>query len=370
MTGAAEKVNLLGMPKAKLEAFFETLGEKRFRAQQVLQWMHQRGVDDFDQMTNMSKSLREQLKEVAEIRGPEVVYDETSKDGTRKWVMRMDNGNSVETVLIPDGERGTLCVSSQIGCSLDCTFCSTGKRGFNRNLTAAEIIGQLWVARKAFMPFDPNLERPITNVVMMGMGEPLLNFENVVDAMNLMMEDLAYGLSKRRVTLSTSGVVPALDRLGEVTDVSLAISLHAPNDELRNQLVPLNRKYPIAELLAATRRYLDRLADKRKVTIEYTLIEGVNDRLEHARELVTLLRGLPCKVNLIPFNPFPESDFKRPSMNATRRFQSILQEAGYITTIRTTRGDDIDAACGQLVGRVEDRTRRSQRYIAVQHVNP
>lgn len=369
MTGAAEKVNLLGMPKAKLEAFFETLGEKRFRAQQVLQWMHQRGVDDFDQMTNMSKSLREQLKAVAEIRGPEVVYDETSKDGTRKWVMRMDNGNSVETVLIPDGERGTLCVSSQIGCSLDCTFCSTGKRGFNRNLTAAEIIGQVWVARRAFMPFDPN-DRPITNVVMMGMGEPLLNFENVVDAMNLMMEDLAYGISKRRVTLSTSGVVPALDRLGEVTDVSLAISLHAPNDELRNQLVPLNKKYPIAELLAATRRYLSRLPDKRKATIEYTVIEGVNDQPEHARELVVLLKGLPCKINLIPFNPFPESDFRRPSMNATRRFQTVLNEAGYVTTIRTTRGDDIDAACGQLVGRVEDRTRRSQRYIAVQQVNP
>jgi len=370
MTAAAEKINLLGMPKAKLEAFFESLGEKRFRAQQVLQWIHQRGVDDFDQMTNVSKALRARLREVAEIRGPEVVYDETSRDGTRKWVMRMDSGNSVETVLIPDGERGTLCVSSQIGCSLDCSFCSTGKRGFNRNLTAAEIIGQLWVARKAFMPFEPNQERPITNVVMMGMGEPLLNFDNVVDAMDLMMDDLAYGLSKRRVTLSTSGVVPALDQLGEVTDVSLAISLHAPNDELRNQLVPINRKYPIADLLAATRRYLDRLADKRKVTVEYTLIEGVNDQPEHARELVTVLRGLPCKVNLIPFNPFPESDYRRPSMNAMRRFQSVLQEAGYITTIRTTRGDDIDAACGQLVGRVEDRTRRSQRHIAVQQIAP
>ncbi|MBN7769248.1 23S rRNA (adenine(2503)-C(2))-methyltransferase RlmN [Marinobacter daepoensis] len=369
MTRPAEKVNLLGMPKAKLEAFFESLGEKRFRAQQMLQWMHQRGVDDFDQMTNVSKPLREKLKEIAEIRGPEVVYDETSKDGTRKWVMRMDNGNSVETVLIPDGERGTLCVSSQIGCSLDCTFCSTGKRGFNRNLTAAEIIGQVWVARKAFMPFEPS-ERPITNVVMMGMGEPLLNFENVVDAMNLMMADLAYGISKRRVTLSTSGVVPALDRLGEVTDVSLAISLHAPNDELRNQLVPLNKKYPISELLAATRRYLARLPDKRKATIEYTVIEGMNDQPEHARELAMVLKGLPCKINLIPFNPFPESDFRRPSMNATRRFQTVLNEAGYVTTIRTTRGDDIDAACGQLVGRVEDRTRRSQRYIAVQQVNP
>ncbi|MBE0485102.1 23S rRNA (adenine(2503)-C(2))-methyltransferase RlmN [Marinobacter sp.] len=369
MTGAAEKINLLGMPKEKLEAFFESLGEKRFRAQQVLQWIHQWGVDDFDQMTNMSKALREKLKLVAEVRGPEVVFDETSKDGTRKWVMRMDNGNSVETVLIPDGERGTLCVSSQIGCTLDCTFCSTGKRGFNRNLTAAEVIGQVWVARKAFMPFDIN-DRPITNVVMMGMGEPLLNFDNVVDAMNLMMEDLAYGISKRRVTLSTSGVVPGIDKLAEVTDVSLAISLHAPNDELRNKLVPLNKKYPIAELLAATKRYFARLPEKRKATIEYTVIEGVNDQLEHAHELAVLLRDLPCKINLIPFNPFPESDFKRPSMNATRRFQTVLNEAGYVATIRTTRGDDIDAACGQLVGRVDDRTRRSQRYIAVQQVNP
>jgi len=369
MSAPTEKINLLGMPKAKLEAFFESLGEKRFRAQQLLQWIHQRGIDDFDQMTNMSRVLREQLKEMAEVRGPEVVYDETSRDGTRKWVMRMDNGNSVETVLIPDGERGTLCVSSQIGCTLDCTFCSTGKRGFNRNLTAAEIIGQVWLARRAFMPFDP-ADRPITNVVMMGMGEPLLNFDNVVDAMDLMMEDLAYGISKRRVTLSTAGVVPALDRLGEVTDVSLAISLHAPNDELRNQLVPLNKKYPIADLLAATRRYLSRLPDKRKATIEYTVIEGVNDRPEHARELGVILKGLPCKINLIPFNPFPESDFRRPSMNATRRFQNILTEAGFVTTIRTPRGDDIDAACGQLVGRVEDRTRRSQRYIEVRQVNP
>ncbi|MEX0603158.1 MAG: 23S rRNA (adenine(2503)-C(2))-methyltransferase RlmN [Marinobacter sp.] len=370
MTSPVEKINLLGLPKPKLEAFFETLGEKRFRATQVLQWIHQWGVDDFDQMTNMSKVLREKLKEVAEVRGPEVIVDETSKDGTRKWVMRMDSGNAIETVLIPDGHRGTLCVSSQIGCSLDCSFCSTGKRGFNRNLTSAEIIGQVWVARKAFMPYEPGPDRPITNVVMMGMGEPLLNFENVVDAMNLMMEDLAYGISKRRVTLSTSGVVPALDRLGEVTDVSLAISLHAPNDELRNQLVPLNKKYPIAELLAATRRYLARLPDKRKVTIEYTVIEGMNDTPALAAELAELLRGLPCKINLIPFNPFPESDFRRPKLSATRRFQNVLNEAGYVSTIRTTRGDDIDAACGQLVGQFEDRTRRSQRYIPVHQMTP
>lgn len=368
MNTPTEKVNLLGMPRAKLEAFFESLGEKRFRANQVLQWIHQQGVDDFEQMTNVGKALRQRLAEVAEIRGPEVIYHDVSKDGTRKWVMRMSGGNSVETVLIPDDGRATLCVSSQIGCSLDCSFCSTGKRGFNRNLSAAEIIGQVWVAMKSFMPYDRNKERPITNVVMMGMGEPLLNFDNVVDAMDLMMEDFAYGISKRRLTLSTAGVVPALERLGEVTDVSLAISLHAPNDELRDQLVPINRKYPIAELLRATRAYLDGLADKRKVTIEYTLIEGVNDQPEHAKQLIRLLRDLPCKINLIPFNPFPESEYRRPHSQNVRRFQEMLAASGYITTIRSTRGDDIDAACGQLVGQFEDRTRRSLKYIPVQQL--
>src|SRR5690554_2240614 len=327
MTAAAEKTNLLGMPKAKLEAFFESLGEKRFRATQMLQWMHQRGVDDFDQMTNVSKSLLEKLKEIAVIRGPEVVYDETSKDGGRKWVMRMDNGNSVETVLITDGERGTLCVSSQIGCTLDCTFCSTGKRGFNRNLTAAEIIGQVWVARKAFMPFEPGPDRPITNVVMMGMGEPLMNFDNVVDAMHLMMEDLAYGISKRRVTLSTSGVVPGIDRLAEVIDVSLAVSLHAPTDELRNVLVPINKKYPIKMLLESVNRYLGKLPDKRKATIEYTMMDGVNDSPEQAQQLAELLRDTPCKINLIPFNPFPHSGYERPSNNRVHRFRDILVNA-------------------------------------------
>ena len=370
MTDTTSKTNLLGLTQQKLEAFFEGLGEKRFRAGQVMKWMHHYGVDNFDDMTNIGKALREKLKANAEIRGPEVVSEDISRDGTRKWVVRVASGSCVETVYIPQNGRGTLCVSSQAGCALDCSFCSTGKQGFNSDLTVAEIIGQVWIASKSFGSIPATADRAVTNVVMMGMGEPLLNFENVVDAMNLMMEDLAYGISKRRVTLSTSGVVPALDRLGEVTDVSLAISLHAPNDELRNQLVPLNKKYPIAELLAATRRYLSRLPDKRKATIEYTVIEGVNDQPEHARELVVLLKGLPCKINLIPFNPFPESDFRRPSMNATRRFQTVLNEAGYVTTIRTTRGDDIDAACGQLVGRVEDRTRRSQRYIAVQQVNP
>ncbi len=366
----AEKVNLLGLPRHKMEQFFVDIGEKKFRAGQIMKWIHQHGVDDFEAMTNVSKALRSRLADIAEIRGPEVLLDECSQDGTRKWIMRMAEGNSIETVLIPDGDRATLCVSSQVGCSLDCTFCSTGKRGFNRNLSAAEIIGQVWAALRTFMPYDRTKERPITNVVMMGMGEPLLNFDNVVDAMDLMMDDWAYGISKRRVTVSTSGVIPALEKLGEVSDVSLAISLHAPNDELRNELVPLNRKYPIERLLNATRKYLSGLSDRRRATIEYTLIEGVNDQPEHARQLAELLHDVPCKINLIPFNPFPESDFRRPSGNATKRFQDILNNAGYIATVRTTRGDDIDAACGQLVGQFEDRTRRSQRYIPVhQHVS-
>ena len=365
---SADKVNLLGMSRKKMEAFFEGLGEKKFRASQVIQWIHQHGVDDIDAMTNVSKALRTRLADVAEVRGPEVVHHHQSRDGTRKWVMQMKGGNSVETVLIPDGDRATLCVSSQIGCSLDCTFCSTGKRGFNRNLSAAEIIGQVWVAMRSFMPFDRTRERPITNVVMMGMGEPLLNFDNVVDAMDLMMDDWAYSISKRRVTLSTAGVVPALDKLGKVSDVSLAISLHAANDELREKLVPLNRKYPIAELLAATRRYLAGLSDKRKATIEYTLIDGVNDQPEHAHELAKVLGDLPCKINLIPFNPFAESSFRRPSGNSVRRFQDILSQAGFVATVRTPRGDDIDAACGQLVGQFEDRTKRSLKYIPAQNV--
>jgi len=359
------KVNLLGLSRQKMEAFFLEMGEKKFRAGQIMQWIHQRGVDDFDAMTNVSKALRQRLSEVAEIRGPEVLMHEKSEDGTRKWVMKMAEGNSIETVLIPDGERGTLCVSSQVGCSLDCTFCSTGKRGFNRNLSAAEIIGQVWVAMRTFMPYDRNKERPITNVVMMGMGEPLLNFDNVVDAMDLMMDDWAYGISKRRVTVSTAGVIPALRKLGAVSDVSLAISLHAPNNALRDKLVPINRKYPIEMLLDATREYLAGLSDKRRATIEYTLIEGVNDQPEHARELSELLQDVPCKINLIPFNPFPESDFRRPSGNAIKRFQDILNLDGYVATVRTPRGDDIDAACGQLVGQFEDRTKRSQRYIPV-----
>ena len=363
MTESNEKVNLLGLSPAKMEAFFAGLGEKRFRAQQMLKWIHQYGESDFEKMTNMSKALREKLSAVCEVRLPEVVYEDFSKDGTRKWVMRMDGGSAIETVYIPENDRGTLCVSSQIGCSLDCSFCSTGKQGFNRDLSVAEIIGQLYVAAMSFHQPGERRERRITNVVMMGMGEPLLNFDNVVDAMQLMMEDNAYGLSKRRVTLSTSGVVPMMDKLGDVIDVSLAVSLHAPNDALRNQLVPLNKKYPLKELIAATNRYLGKLPDKRKATIEYTLIDGVNDTMECAVELAELLKQVPCKINLIPFNPFPNSGYKRPSNNRVYKFRDYLISQNHVATIRSTRGDDIDAACGQLVGKVQDRTRRSARYI-------
>jgi 23S rRNA (adenine2503-C2)-methyltransferase len=362
-SSSSEKINLLGLPEAKLVAFFESIGEKKFRAIQVMKWIHQLGADNFDDMSNVSKSLRAKLKDIAEIRLPEVVQQFDSADGTRKFLIRVAGGNVIETVFIPDGDRGTLCVSSQVGCSLDCSFCATGKQGFNRDLTAAEIIGQVWIAAKSFGQLSTTGPRTVTNVVLMGMGEPLLNFDNVVDAMNLMMHDNAYGISKRRVTLSTSGVVPQLDRLSQYTDACLAISLHAPNDELRNELVPINRKYPIAMLLDSAKRYIDALPDShRKITIEYTLIDQVNDRPHHAKELAVLLRDLPVKINLIPFNPFNLSNYRRVSNNALRKFQDILMEEGYITTVRTTRGDDIDAACGQLAGQVNDITRRSERY--------
>lgn len=363
--GEVAKINLLGMPEAKLVAFFDSLGEKRFRAIQVMKWIHQLGADSFEQMSNVSKDLRARLADIAEIRPPEVIRQLDSADGTRKFLIRVSGDNVVETVYIPDGDRGTLCVSSQVGCSLDCSFCATGKQGFNRDLTAAEIIGQVWIAAKSFGQLQQGAERSVTNVVLMGMGEPLLNFDNVVDAMNLMMHDNCYGISKRRVTLSTSGVVPALDRLSQYTDACLAISLHAPNDELRNELVPINRKYPIAMLLDSAKRYIEALPDThRKITIEYTLIDQVNDRPHHAHELAELLRDVPVKINLIPFNPFNLSNYRRVSNNALRRFQDILMQAGYITTVRTTRGDDIDAACGQLAGTVNDITRRSERYRA------
>jgi 23S rRNA (adenine2503-C2)-methyltransferase len=365
MSSSAGKVNLLGLTQTEMETFFESLGEKRFRAGQVMKWIHHFGVDDFDAMSNLGKALREKLKAAAEIRGPQIVSQDISSDGTRKWVVRVASGSCVETVYIPQGGRGTLCVSSQAGCALDCSFCSTGKQGFNSDLSAAEIIGQVWIANKSFGSVPAKVDRAITNVVMMGMGEPLLNFDNVVAAMNLMMDDLGYGISKRKVTLSTSGVAPMIDRLGEVTDVSLALSLHAPNDELRSQLVPINRKYPLAMVLEACRRYIARLGEKRFLTVEYTLLKDVNDQPEHARELCQLLQDFPCKINLIPFNPFPHSGYERPSNNSIRRFQDLLHHAGYNVTVRTTRGEDIDAACGQLVGQVADRTRRSERHIAL-----
>ena len=357
------KANLLGMSRAQMERFFLELGEKRFRAAQVMKWIHHQGVTDFAAMSNLGKGLRDKLAQLAEVRPPAVHSRHDSSDGTRKWLVNIDGGGLVETVLIPDGKRATLCVSSQVGCSLDCSFCSTGKQGFQRDLSAAEIIGQVWLAIDSYDAFQSGKGRVVTNVVMMGMGEPLLNFDNVVTAMDLMMDDLAYGISKRRVTLSTSGVVPALDRLAEVSEASLAVSLHAPNDALRNELVPINRRYPIAMLLDSARRYIDAQSDaKRVVTIEYTLMAGVNDGRDQARELVELLRDFPCKINLIPFNPFPGSGYERPSGNAVSRFWQVLVDAGFVVTVRTTRGDDIDAACGQLVGEVVDRTRRSARH--------
>ena len=356
---SASKINLLNLSRPELEAFFIAHGEKSFRATQLMQWLYQYGVDDIDAMTNISKDLRNRLKDIAEIHTPEIVLDQASADGTHKWVVRMDSGNSIETVFIPERGRGTLCVSSQVGCALECTFCSTAQQGFNRNLSVAEIIGQLWVANKA-LGRDPKGERIISNVVMMGMGEPLLNFDNVVKAMDLMMDDHGYGLSKRRVTISTSGVIPALYRLKEVSDVSLAVSLHAPNDALRNELVPINKKYPIKELLEACKAYVSG-DGRRRVTFEYVMLDGINDRPQHARELVRLLEKVPSKVNLIPFNPFPNTQYRRSSEAAINRFRDILMKAGLTTITRKTRGDDIDAACGQLVGKVMDRTKRTQR---------
>ena len=362
-SSAAAKVNLLGLSRQQLEAFFTDLGEKRFRAQQVMKWIHHQGVIDFAAMSNLGKGLREKLEALATITPPEIADQQDSADGTRKWAIRVAGGALVEAVLIPEAGRATLCVSSQVGCSLDCKFCSTGKQGFQRDLTAAEIIGQVWLAINSYSGWQSGKGRVVTNVVMMGMGEPLLNFDNVVSAMSLMTDDLAYGLSKRKVTLSTSGVVPALDRLAEFSDVSLAVSLHAPNDEIRNKIVPINRRYPIQQLLQSAKSYIDAQSDrKRVVTIEYTLLAGVNDQPEHARELSTLLKDFPCKINLIPFNHFPNSGFDRPSGNAVSRFWQVLVDAGFIVTVRSTRGDDIDAACGQLVGEVVDRTRRSERY--------
>ena len=355
-----ERVNLLGLNRPDMEAFFLGLGEKAFRASQVLKWIHHFGVTEFAAMSTLSMALRQRLAQVACMQPPEIVTCQVSADGTHKWLLRLDSGNSVETVFIPEDDRGTLCVSSQVGCTLNCSFCSTARQGFNRNLSVAEIIGQVWLARRE-LGDDPRLRRVITNVVLMGMGEPLLNFDNVVKAMDLMMDDLAVGLARRRITLSTAGIVPALERLQERCPVSLAVSLHAPSDALRNELVPLNRKYPIRELLAACKRYVAH-SPKSHVTFEYVMLAGVNDSLEHARELVRALRGIAAKVNLIPFNPFPETRYIRSDQATVDRFRAVLMQAGLITITRKTRGDDIDAACGQLVGRVADRTRRSSRH--------
>ena len=355
------KINLLGLSHQELTDFFISIDEKPFRATQIIKWVHQRGISDISEMTDLSKSLREKLLADCEIKAPEVVYEKLSKDGTKKWVIKAGEKDLIEMVLIPEKNRATLCVSSQVGCAVDCSFCATGKQGFSRNLSLDEIIGQVWVAANSFgLPREPN-SRHITNVVMMGMGEPLLNFEPVVNAMNLMTDDNAYGLSKRKVTLSTSGIVPKIDDLSKVSDVALTISLHAPNDALRNELVPINKKYPIQVLLDSVKRYVDSCDDKRVTTIEYILINGINDELAHAEELSILLKQLPCKINLIPFNAFEGSDYLKPSGNRVKRFQQHLQDQGYITTIRSTRGDDIMAACGQLVGQVNDKTRRKER---------
>ncbi|GAB6033888.1 dual-specificity RNA methyltransferase RlmN [Galenea microaerophila] len=357
---ADKKVDLLGMDKAALEAFFVSIGEKPFRAGQLMKWIHQQGVSDFDEMSNLSKALRQKLKEVAVIRTPKVVAEQKSSDGTIKWLLEVDQQNSVEAVFIPEDNRGTLCISSQVGCALDCAFCATGKQGFNRNLSNWEIVAQMWVANKA-LGCKPKDERKISNVVFMGMGEPLLNTTHVFPAARILMDDFAYGLSKRRVTISTAGIVPAIDRIKSELDVSLAISLHAPNNALRDELVPVNQKYPLEMLMPALHRFVEGGHSKKHVTVEYVMLDQINDRPEHAEQLIELLGDLPCKVNLIPFNPFPNTDYQRSSNNTLHRFQRRLMEAGVNCTIRRTRGDDIDAACGQLAGKVKDRTKRTQQ---------
>ncbi|HET7593239.1 MAG TPA: 23S rRNA (adenine(2503)-C(2))-methyltransferase RlmN [Rhodanobacteraceae bacterium] len=354
------RANLLDFDRDGLRNFFAELGEKPWRADQVMKWMYHRLESDFEAMTDLGKSLREKLPEVAVIAPPKALLDNASSDGTRKWLLGMDAGNAVETVYIPEPTRGTLCVSSQIGCGLNCTFCSTGTQGFNRNLAASEIIGQVWHAAKQLGNVT-HQQRRITNVVMMGMGEPLLNFDNVVKAMSLMRDDLGFGLASKRVTLSTAGVVPMIDKLGEVADVSLAVSLHAPNDELRTQLVPLNKRWGIDELLDACARYAAR-RPRTTITFEYTLMKGINDTPALAKQLVKRMRRLPGKVNLIPFNPFPGTRYERSDEGTIRAFQTILLDAGVQTMVRRTRGEDIDAACGQLKGRVADRTRRHAEF--------
>jgi 23S rRNA (adenine2503-C2)-methyltransferase len=355
-------VNLLEFDKHGFARFCAEMGEKPFRARQLMRWIHRSGAVSFDAMTDISKALRERLASASEIRPPRVVRDTAAVDGTRKWLLDVGTGNAIETVFIPERNRGTLCISSQAGCALDCSFCSTGREGFNRNLTVAEIIGQLWLANRD-LGRGVSEERPISNVVMMGMGEPLANFDNVVAALQLMLDDDAYGLSRRRVTLSTSGLVPAMDRLRDTCPVALAVSLHAPNDALRDKLVPINRKYPLKELLAACVRYIEK-APRDFVTFEYVMLAGINDSVDHARQLVSLVRSVPCKFNLIPFNPFPNSGYQRSDAATIARFRDVLMQAEFTATVRKTRGDDIDAACGQLAGQVQDKTRRHQRRLA------
>ncbi len=359
---ASSKVDLLGMDREKMAAYFIEIGEKPFRATQIMKWIHQFGVSEFDEMTNLSKALREKLKRLAHVRTPKVIAEQYSDDGTIKWLLEMDNHNAVETVFIPEKNRGTLCISSQVGCALACRFCSTGQQGFNRNLENWEIIAQMWVANKA-LGCKPKEERRISNVVFMGMGEPLLNVMHTFPVARILMDDFAYGLSKRRVTISTAGVVPAIDKIKAEVDVSLAISLHAPNNALRDELVPINKKYPLEKLIPSLYQYVEGGHSKKHVTIEYVMLDHVNDRVEHAHELVALLGDLACKVNLIPFNPFPNTDYQRSSNNAIHRFRGILEAGGLNVTIRKTRGEDIDAACGQLAGKVSDRTRRTLHRV-------
>ncbi len=357
------KQNLLDLEPEALRGFFTARGERAYRATQVMRWVFHHGVTDFAEMTDLSQTLRDSLLPVAEVRPPEVVSEQVSADATRKWALRLHDGNCIEMVFIPEPERGTLCISSQVGCALDCSFCATARQGFNRNLSVAEIIGQVWLAHELLDDHRAGSGRTISNIVFMGMGEPLLNFNNLVPALRLLVDDLGYGLSKRRVTVSTAGVVPAIDRLREAVDVSLAVSLHAPDDALRDELVPLNRKYPVAELMDACRRYVQ--GDRKKfITFEYVMLRDVNDTPGHARELLKLLQGMPAKVNLIPFNPFGGCGYRTSTQSAIERFRDILYRAGTMTITRKTRGDDIDAACGQLAGRIVDRSRRFRRFSA------
>jgi 23S rRNA (adenine2503-C2)-methyltransferase len=354
MSEATSKTNLLGLTRAELQQFVDGMGEKPFRARQLMKWLYKRHVSNFDEMSDLAKSFRERLKEVAEVRVPEIKVTQVSSDGTRKWLLAMDGTQGIEMVFIPEPGRGTLCISSQVGCAMDCSFCSTAQQGFNRNLDVAEIVGQVWLANRE-LGYEPGGNRVITNIVFMGMGEPLANYRNVVPAAELFMDDLGFDISRRRVTVSTSGLVPQMLKLAEETNCALAVSLHAPNDELRDQLVPINRKHRIAELLDACWVYVNK-QNARSITFEYVMLDGINDRPEHAHELVRLLQGRPAKLNLIPFNPFPRTKYKRSTAAAIERFRDILNANGVIATTRRTRGDDIDAACGQLVGKVHDRT--------------